>query len=294
MSAISIFLALMVPATVLLGINDILIRRILREGRVDEQMLIAFEFFTSGLLVAIPLGVIGIPEIQPGFWSAALTTAILNVFGQWAWYAAFRREEASLVSPLRLLTPPLVIMTGYFVLREVPSLGGIAGITLTIFGLLLLFEGNAVLAKTTIWKTMRRPGIILGILGAFSFAASFPFDKKAVVTSSALFAIVVIFLTLGFLSAIFALIRSRGRVVFDFRSNGKLLITLPFLHFAASILSFSSLNYALAAYAASVKRLWSFWAVLFSGKFLGEQHIGRKLLATGVMLLGIIITAVFG
>ena len=141
---------------------------------------------------------------------------------------------------------------------------------------------------------LKKPGVLLGIGGAISFALSLPLDKKAVVTSSAPFMLLITGTVLGITSIIIALTRTRGRFELDFGKNWKFFLTILFVHGAGSYLTVSALNYALVAYAASVKRLWSFWAVLFSGKFLDEKNIGKKLLATIIMLAGIAVTLILG
>ena len=298
MSATLTFLLIMIPGTFFLGLNDVLVRRLLRDGTRSGQLLVAFDFLTTAILLSIPLVFFGIPELKPGFFSAALITAVLNIFAMWGWYEAFRREEASLISPLRLITPPLVILTGYMVLRETPSALGVVGILTTIIGLWFLVSSEAAFRDVRLREVLRRPGVLLGIAGAISFAISFPFDKKAVVASSPLFAVVCIFAVLGLASAFMVYLRAFAAKAelprLHFRKDWRFFILLIFSHSLASFLSYAALNYALAAYAASVKRLWSFWAVLLSGKFLKEQNISRKLLATLVMLAGIAVTVIFG
>lgn len=114
MTTTLLFLTLMIPGTFLLGLNDVLVRRLLKSGAIREQLLVTYEFIGVFVVLAVPLLIQGVPEIKPGFWSAILITAVLNIFAQWAWYTAFRKEEASLISPLRLLTPPLVLLTGFY------------------------------------------------------------------------------------------------------------------------------------------------------------------------------------
>ena len=170
------------------------------------------------------------------------------------------------------------------------------GIGITIVGLWLLFSSEAIDEKKDLWKIVQRPGIIFGLLGAVSFAISFPLDKKAVVASSALFALVLICagIALGNL-LLYGMFRPSGvRVQFSWKENWRPLMLMPVVHTLGALLTFAALPYALAAYGSSVKRLWSFWTVLFSGKFLKEKNIGRKLLATIVMLLGIAVTLLFG
>lgn len=292
-----IFLLMMVPGTFLLGLNDVLVRRVLRRGTTSEQLLLGYEFVAVGILSIIPLMIQGLPDIKPGFWSAIIIGTVLNVFAQWSWYTAFKKEEASLISPLRLITPPLVLITGYLILREEPTLGGIVGVLITVVGLLLLLQSEAVWSGKRLVDVIKRPGVLLGIWGAVSFAISLPLDKKAVVNSSALLTVVLAFLGVGLANVIIGKLlnlRDQGARRIDFKNNLGILLTLPFIHALAAFFTFSALNYALVAYAGSIKRLWSFWTVLLSGKLLGEQNIGKKLLATAIMLAGIAVTVLLG
>ena len=295
MTETALFLLLMVPGTLFLGLNDVLVRKVLRGGHAPEQSLVAFDYLSVAVVLCVPLLVIGIPELKPGFWPAILTTVTLNIFAAWVWFSAFRREEASLISPLRLISPPLVVLTGYLVLREQPTFGGFLGILVTIVGLWILISSEASFSGVRISHMIRRPGVMLGILGAISFAISFPFDKQAVVSSSALFSVILSFAGVGLGNLIFSALRNRGIPAgISIRENWRSLTLMPFVHAAGSFLTFAALPYALAAYSSSVKRLWSFWAVLLSGKFLKEKNIKRKLLATIVMLAGIVVTLLFG
>lgn len=297
MSSIWIFLILMIPGTFFLGLNDVLVRKVLRNSNTNEQSLLAYEFIGVGVIGAFLLVISGMPELRPGFWPAVLISTSLNIFAQWAWYTAFKKEEASLISPLRLITPPIILFTGFLFLKETPSLAGVVGVLVTFLGLWLLFHEEAAWRHKHFLDVIKKPGVLLGIFGAVSFAISFPFDKKAVVASSALFALTLGFLGVGLANALISKVLSlKNRINrnLNFKSNLKVLLILPFIHTFAAYLTFQALNYSLAAYAGSVKRLWSLWAVILSGQFLNEAGAGRKLLATLIMLLGIAVTVFWG
>lgn len=167
----------------------------------------------------------------------------------------------------------------------------------TVIGLWLLLKSEANSNGRPLLHVIKQPSVLLGIWGAVSFAVSLPFDKKAVVTSSALLTVVLAFLGVGLGNAIINLFlnrRNQKRSGLDFKSHGGLLIALPLIHSLASFLVFSALSYSLVAYAGSAKRLWSLWAVILSGKFLKEHNIKRKLLATIIMLAGIAVTIFYG
>lgn len=291
-----LFLLLMIPGTFFLGVNDILIRKVLRRDAMDQQLLLSLDFIGSALILSVPLFIFGIPELKSGFWSAFLIAVVLNVFAQWAWYTAFKKEEASLVAPLRLLTPPLVLLTGYFVLVEQPSLGGILGIFITIGGLWFLLDSEAKFKDVQLLSVLKRPGVLLGLWGAISFAISFPLDKKAVVASSPLFLAALALLVVGIINFIIGYLMHHrdGHFFAGLKDSWRVIIFIPFVHAAGSFLTYAGLNYALAAYAASVKRLWSMWTVLLSGKLLEEKNIFKKVVSIAIVLGGIFIIVFLG
>lgn len=286
----------MLPATFLLGAHDIATKKLLA-GTVKEQFLLGVVWSAVGLLSVVALFFSGVPEIKSTFWGAFIGTALLNILGQLSWYRAFKHEPVSVIAPLRLLIPILVIGTGFVFLREAPSWFGVLGIVVTIVGLWLLLGIRAGELKNSLAKTITSPGIRWGFVGALSFAVSFPLDKAATVASSAPFFVSFLALTVGVISI--GLARFVGGVTLleqwkVLSARRTLLLADVLFFFAGQLLSVHSLNFAFAAYASSVKRLQSLWSVLFSGAFLKEGETGKKLLATAVMLAGVAITVFFG
>lgn len=292
-----VFLALMAAGTFFLGAQDVAQKKYLRDG-IDDQLLLGVAWTLAGLLLLPILWVTGIPELKPGFWLAISAGVLLNSFSQNIFIRAFKLADASLVAPLRFITPVLVILTGFFILGEVPTLGGVLGILLTLLGLMLLVwqEDFSFSRHNYVYGILQNRGLFLGVLGSILFAFSLPFDKKAVVTSSALFMVILSLSSVGIITLVWNSFLKR-----DFRGEltravsvwKRPLFLVAILGAAGTFLVNQALSYTLVAYAASVKRLWSFWTVILAGRFL-EEKVGWRLTATFIMLLGIFITAYFG
>lgn len=289
MTNIVLFFLLMIPATFFLGVYDTLERKILKSG-MREGELVGVSYIGSSILLILFLFFFGLPEIKTGFWYALGISASLNSISQFIWAHAFSREEASLISPFRLVTPPLVLLTGFFVLGEAPSFLGAAGVLITIGGLWLFLHSEAVFNHSSFRAVIARPGVLLGLLGAVLFAISFPYDKKAILASSTLLYMAAMYGIVGLVNFGAHYFLNGGKVSF-LRKDIGFLIAVQAL---GGFLAFHALHYSLAAYAASVKRLGSLWAVILSGHFLDEHNIGKKLFAAGIMLSGIAVTALFG
>lgn len=290
------FFSLMVAGTFFLGVRDVGQKKYLTEG-MNDQLLLGVSYVLGSLLLSPLLLFFGIPQIQPGFLSAFVATVALNVVSQNVFIRAFKEADASLIAPLRLLSPPFTILTGFLILGEIPTLIGVVGILVTIVGLWVLIADTRLFALRSIGDSLSRKAVVLGIFGALLFAVSIPFDKKVVLASSGLLYAISIQFVVGFLTLLGNYAGQR-----EFRAaflpalslwRGK-LIFLAVCGSMGTFLTNQALNYSLVAYAASVKRLWSFWTVLLAGKFLREQNVRGRLIATGVMLVGLIITAVFG
>ncbi len=282
----------MVPGTIFLGLGDTFIKRLLNTG-MSSEFLVGFNFLFVGV-VGLSISVVaGIPDLQPGFWAACMTTVVINIFAQLAFYKAFQRGEASFVSAMRLITPPLVLITGFFILGEKPSVLGVIGVLTTIAGLWFLV-GESFEREMPLRERIRQPVFLYALAGAVGFAFSFPFDKQAVMASSAIFFIGVAFFLVGVGNLLLGYLTAPDRKRF-FHIPREALRILPFslpVHVLGSFMTIQALNYSLAAYASSVKRLWSFWGVLFSGAILKEKNIGKKLWAVVIMLAGIVLTVI--
>ncbi len=295
-SDLAIFLVLMIPATAFLGAYDVLGKRLMLKGELPVPLVVGVSFTLSGLMLSPFLLWTGIPAIESGFVPAAIAIVLINAVSNFAWYQALKREDASLLAPTRLLTPPLVLVTAYFFLGEVPGFAGALGVMTTILGLYLLISSEAKTAGGDFLKVLRRPGVLIAFLCAVSGAITFSLDKRAVTASSAMFFTVVFFLGVGSCNLIASLAGGslRSDNLNALRRNSGRILLFSFVHAAGALLSFAALSFTLAAYAASTKRLWSLFSVLFAGQILQEKNIGAKLFAVLVMLVGIAIPLIWG
>lgn len=287
----AIFLILMVSGSFLLGVSDVGQRKYLQE-KIDPQVLLVITWLVAGLIGVFSLMFVHIPHIERGFWPAVIGTIVLNVISQNLFIRAFQLEEVSVISPLRLVTPLLVVGTGFLFLHEQPSLLSIFGIFITMVGLgVLLFFGQS---SKRVWKFWS-PGVLLGLCGAVLFAFSFPLDKIAVTHSSAFFDLAVTFIGVALMTFILNILFSptfTNKLCRSLRTQIKPLLFLSVLLALGNILTLQALNYSLVAYAANLKRLSSFWAVILGGSFLREDRIIVRLIAVCIMFSGILISVI--
>lgn len=294
MTNTGLFLSLMISGTFFLGAYDILQKRSLRRG-VNDQFLLAASWVVGALLLAPVLFWGGLPAIGSGFMWAFLVSVVLNVVSQSIFIRALQLSEASLVAPLRLIVSPLVIFTGYLILGEVPTAGGIAGIFVTMFGLWLLLFWDSNFSFRRLFSLEQR-GVLLALSGSFLFALDFPLGKQLVINSSGLFTTVTVFFAVGSVMLLLNSARPAFRAEFphSIKKWWKPVLIIAVLGACGGVLTNQALQHSLAAYASSLKRLWSLWTVLLAGSFLQEKNILQKTVATCIMLAGVVITVAWG
>ncbi len=296
MSPLLLFLLTMIPGTMLLGFYDVHTKKLLQKG-ISEQALLGVGFSGAGLVFLVALSFFGVPEVAPTFWNTFIFASVLTIFGQFAWYRAFSYEAVSFIAPLRVLTPVIIIFTGSLFLGEVPSQSGLFGIALTILGLLLLLGAQGGSFFSSFKGSLNSPGFLWGMCAVLAFSISFPLDKKAILVSSTLFYSTCLYLVTGVASLMIAFLLNRTKTLEGLREisrNRYTALLWIFFLVTGGFLVNHALNFTLAVYAASVKRLQALWSVLLGGAFLNEGHIVGKTFATLLMLAGVVITIVFG
>lgn len=292
-----IFLLLMIPGTIFAALIDILNKKILSRG-FNKFVLQAYSWFFAGLIFLLILLIRGVPPLASDFWFSFSVTLLLNVALQLLLLTALQKADASLVTPISLITTPLVIITGFFILNETPSFVGVSGIVISFFGLWLLVTPGTGFKRFFVMSLLKSPGINAAILGSLLAAISFVFDKKAVLASSTTFFSTFMLLGVGIASGIIAYIKSpedRRALIPKKNSSWLIVLFLIILTAIAFFLVTDALRFAFASYAASVKRLRALWVILFAGIFLREREFFKKrLVATLIMLAGVFLIALAG
>ena len=88
----------------------------------------------------------GVPEIKPGFWPACACFAVSQTISTMALSKALKLAEISMVTALWKVSLLILVVLGYFTLREQPTPLGHAGILISMAGVYLLNVNRAHLA----------------------------------------------------------------------------------------------------------------------------------------------------
>ncbi len=217
---------------------------------------------------------------KPGFWRLVILNGSLNVVAYVFFIRAFRLSDASLVAPLVLLTPVLMLVTSPIMTGETAPPMGVLGVILTVLGVGLLDANQD--KKLNFGVFIRHAGPRYMIVTASIWSICANLDKLAVKASTPL-----IYMTS--LSAFIA-ICSLGYWLASGRP-GAAPKALRHALVAGSAMSFGTalqmwaLTVLFTPYVIAIKRLSALFTVLASGRVLKEETGGR-LLGAGVMLAG--------
>lgn len=253
----------------------------------------------SVILFFVSYFIIGLPEIDSGFWTVVLVTGAINIITFPLMLKAYEVGEFSSVYSMILLTPVFLILTSFVFLGEAPSSVGALGIILTVFGLYVIAKSNR--GDHTAVPDFRK-GNLLGITVAFLWSISVNFDKLSVVYSDVFFAPAVILAMMSAGYAAYLLIKYRTILVKVANANVTppapghkfvvsglaIMVALGLAMSLSQVFHNSALITGLASYTIAIKRLGVLFGVFWGWLFFHEKNNAKKFLGTTIAILGVI------
>lgn len=226
---------------------------------------------------------------SPGFWHAAIATALINVIALPLLLKAYKWGELSAVFPMLLLTPVFMVGTSYVILGETITLRGIVGMLITLVGLFLIARSSVNHAQQALSDNNRK-GMLLGLLVAFLFSISANFDKLAALHSDRIAgpALVMALLSVGLFPLQFSQTGRRGwRAVRRDHFHLLFPMLMGLVLVFDMIVFYSAISLGPASYTILLKRTSIVFGVLWGYFFFKERHLAGKLLGTLIALGGL-------
>ena len=247
----------------------------------------------AGALPALALlvTVFGFWSIPPWpFWMLIVgVSAPLEVLAFWLGYTALQKMPLSLAAPLHGFTGVFLIPVGYFILGEVPSIIGLAGVLSVFAGASFLGRGGPkgglagsfrnVLATPGSWAILAAAFIVTVpiSIAKISFRYAPPLLTAFYITA----AVALFLLPLAFY----------GGIGVRIRGNGRLIIGSALISAVSFSLHYTGLSLLQAAYFISTKRLSILFNVLYGKMFFREDHTRERLIGALLMVAGVILIA---
>jgi drug/metabolite transporter (DMT)-like permease len=272
-------------------------------GNVYQKQLTAngfhpliVNFITYGLLAiaCIFIGlIIGWPTLPYQFWLFSLLGGIAGALGNGFLVKALQKGDLSILGPINSYKSVVGIIFGIFLLGEIPTIWGILGIVLIIYGSYFVLD---TMEEGFSWSLLKRMEIQYRIWAMILTAIEAVFIKKVILASSATIA----FISWCVFGALFSLI-----LLFIYGLNLKREIarkgTNSFKQFLLLVLSIGIMQYTTnytfdhmpVGYALSLFQLSIIVSVLLGHKIFKEQDIQKKLIGSVIMIVGSVLVILF-
>lgn len=231
----------------------------------------------------------------PAFWGWMAVLAPLELAAMLLYMRAIRDHALSLTLPYMAFTPVFIVVIGRLLLGETVSDQGLAGIALVVAGSWLLnFESVGRLSARALLApfraVLRNPGSRMMLLAAVIYAFTAAGSKAAMQSvGSEGFGALYFAVVGGAALVAVSLVRPRAWSILRERPAASLVVAglmalMVVTHFAA-------IAQVEAAYMIAVKRTSLLFGILYGALLFGERHLGRHLLAGGLMVAGVALIA---
>ena len=257
---------------------------------LDETINVWGRFTFLLPFAAIGVAIQGVPPVEKGFWLYAVLFGLTQILGTLSLSKALKQSHISLVTPLWKLSIILLVAWGFFVLGEVPSRLGSAGLLLSLFGVYLL---NVNQARISIWAPItaifKDPGQRWTLMAAMGYAPSVVLIKKMALLSDPIFAVLMGYVFCSVMVTPYTLFRSWNH----FAAIGKYWKSFVGLGaFATLTTLFGTTAYTLtvSSYVEAVKQIEVLLALVIGHIFFKESATIRAIwIGTVVMLAGLVL-----
>ncbi len=265
----------------------------------DDRAILAAQWSSAALLLAIACcvvypGFLAAPVAtmsaltQPGFGALLAWSGALNVTAYVFYIRGFRLADASLVAPLVLLTPVLMLVTSPIMTGEQAPPLGMVGVLFTVLGVGLLDANRENGKRFNFSVFVKDVGARYMLATAAVWSITANIDKLGVKASTPLIWIaslcgVIALCSLAFWAAGARQIPRLSALRYAVLAGSAMSIGTAVQMWALTIL--------FTPYVIAIKRLSALFTVLASSHVLKEETGGR-LLGAAVMLAGAVMIAV--
>lgn len=223
------------------------------------------------------------------FWLLFGILAICNLGFEYGETKALKTEDVDVVSSLEALSPAIVILTGWLFFREFPTIYGLIGILIVVFGIYIL-ELTKKKERSSIFKPFiglasskgARIALIVALLGAIAIN----FDKMVVVKTNPFMANTN-FLLAGMVA--YWMAKSRSTWKRPTKKSFPLILVLGLLLAFSNYLMDAGFFFGIVSYISTLKRTYLIWATIFASIFLKEKCSFFQIIAISFIVFGIVL-----
>lgn len=211
----------------------------------------------------------------------AFIGGIFGALGNAFLISALKKGDLSVLGPINSYKSVVAMFVGIFFLKELPTIQGIFGIILIIYGSYFVFgtqkEGFS-------FRLLKRRDILYRILALIFTAIEAVFIKKVIIFSDVLTSF-IFWCWFGALFSFIMVILKRavlGPIFLDLNKLILLVFTTALMQLSTNYV-FEKMN---VSYALALFQLSTIVVVIFGWKFFNEKDIKIKILGSSIMVIG--------
>lgn len=270
----------------------------LTQRRASPIFIIAATFGLLAITVAplffLPIALV----VDPLFWPNIIACDVLAVAGNVLIVAALERSDLSVLGPVNAYKSVVSLVLGIFLVHEIPTPLGIAGVLLIIVGSYFIIDRDERSAQRNAFvQFFRQRGVQLRFAALLLSATEAVFLKRALLASSPLTTFVfwcILSLPMAALVAWFMLGQRLLKEMTVFQQSW---VTFLWLAVTMGIMQFSTLytfGKLQVGYSLALFQLSTLLSVFFGYRYFQERNIRKRLLGTLIMVAGAVLIVVFG
>ncbi|HKW95763.1 MAG TPA: EamA family transporter [Methylomirabilota bacterium] len=237
----------------------------------------------------------GVPAIKPGFWLACACFAVCQTVSTMALSKALKLAEISMVTALWKVSLLVLVVLGYFTLRERPSLLGGTGIVVSMAGVYLLNLNRAHIAwwaPLAVLLTDR--GMRYTLVAALFFAPSVVTIKWAMQCSDQYMGTLGAYLASSVLVTPIVLVTSRRHFA-EVPRYWKAFVSFGLFAALTTVSQGTAYLMTLSSYVEAVKQVEILFAMAIGGLLFDEKQTVRDITPGAlVMLAGVVLLSLSG
>jgi len=246
-------------------------------------------YFILAIVCLIIAASIHWPELPRDFWIYSILGGIFGAIGNGFLVKALQKGDLSVLGPINSYKSVVGIIVGIILLGEIPSLWGIAGIALIIYGSYFVLGTTEEKFSLALFK---KSEIQYRLWAMILTAIEAVFIKKIILASSTTIA----FLSWCWFGAIFSFVllfvyrlpikrELRKIESSDFREFAFLVVCIGIMQFTTNF----TFEHLAVGYALSLFQLSTIVSVLLCYRYFRERDIRKKLIGSAVMIVGSIV-----
>ena len=272
--------------------TEAFVKKFFSELNVYEMTAIPIIYCTPLLIITAPF--IKIPDLDKMFFIIIIIFIPINSIALILYMKAIKISPLSLSVPYLAFTPAFIIITGYFLLDEIPNKWGMSGILLICIGGYFIHIDPK---KWTFFEPLKaifkETGSWLMLIVSFLFSICAPLGKQAIIHSSPMFFSVIFFTIYNIIFSLLLLLFGKIDIkkIFAKPYHGLLTGTLLYTHIISHGFAVSMIK---AAYMISIKRFSIIFSIIYGRLLFKEKAIFIRFIGTFIMVSGAVIISILG